>query len=144
MKRRPPKLRQRRNGSLFAYFYDPEREPTRKRVYLGVVIEEGLEEPLEEAPSSVVSRFYDEYHDPYLRGAYDPWEDEGGTETPALSSAITQYVERDGITDNTRRTVRTTLEEGLSPRVRGYLASPSPLTLNDGSIPACAGLPPCQ
>ena len=119
MERRPPKLRQRSNGSLFAYFYDPGRTPTRKRVYLGVVIEDKLEEPLEEAPSGVVSRFYDEYHDPYLRSAYDPWEDEGEPDTPALSKVITQYVERGGITDNTKRTVRTTLEEFQGSYVEG-------------------------
>jgi len=65
---RPPKLRQRNNGSLYVYFYDSERAPTRKNVYMGVVIEEDLESPVEDAPASVVGRFYQEYHDPYMRG----------------------------------------------------------------------------
>jgi len=42
--KRPPKLRQRSNGSLYAYFYDPDRSPSQKKVYLGVVIDEDLEE----------------------------------------------------------------------------------------------------
>jgi len=118
-KRRPPKLRQRSNGSLYAYFYDPERSPKKKRVYLGVVLDKDLDEPVEEAPASVVSTFYEEYHDPYLRGAYDPWEPEKKRERVHLSEAIERYVNRGGITENTKRTVETTLKEFRSDYVDG-------------------------
>jgi integrase len=117
--RRAPKLRQRSNGSLYADFYAPERSPTRKRVALGVVLDEELNEPAEEAPASVVSRFYDEYHDPYLRGSYDPWEPQEKRERVSLNEALDRYIHREGITDNTRRTVRVTLREFESDYVEG-------------------------
>lgn len=117
--KRPPKLRQRSNGSLFAYFYDPSRSPNRKRVYLGVVIEDDLDDPLEDAPASVVGTFYQEYHDPYMRGAYDPWEPKEEKERLRLSEAFGRYIQRDGITDNTRRTVRVSLREFESEYVEG-------------------------
>lgn len=116
---RSPKLRQRSNGSLYADFYDPERSPVRKRVALGVVMNEEYDEPLEEAPASVVSRFYDEYHDPYLRGSYDPWAPQERRERVSLSEALDRYIERGGITDNTKRTIRVTLREFEADYVEG-------------------------
>jgi len=114
---RSPKLRQRSNGSLYAYFYDPHRSPSQKKVYLGVVIEEDLENPVDEVPASVAGTFYQEYHDPYMRGAYDPWEPKEKRESVSFDEALDRYIEREGITDNTRRTIRVTLREFQSDYV---------------------------
>jgi len=116
---RPPKLRQRDNGSLYVYFYDSERAPARKNVYMGVVIEENLDSPVEDAPASVVGRFYQEYHDPYMRGAYDPWAPAESRERVRLSEALSRYIDRDGITNNTRRTTRVSVREFESDYVEG-------------------------
>ena len=117
--KRPPKLRQRSNGSLYAYFYDPDRSPSQKKVYLGVVIDEDLEEPAQDAPASVVGTFYQEYHDPYVRGAYDPWEPQEERERVSLDEALDRYIEREGITENTKRTIRVTLREFQKDYVEG-------------------------
>ena len=109
--RRAPRLRQRSNGSLYAYFYDPNRSPTRKRVALGV-ISEAMDKPQDEASSATLELFYREYHDPYLRGTYDPWSPGGSkVEKIPLIEAVEAFSNRKSISENTKRTLSTTLSE---------------------------------
>jgi len=109
---RPPKLRQRSNGSLYAAFYDPNRSPKRKKVYLGIVLDEQLDDPKKDASAAILNVFYEEYHDPYLRGVYDPWnEKRTRIKHVTFKEAIDRFINRENISANTKRTLRLTLNE---------------------------------
>jgi integrase len=109
---RPPKLRQRSNGSLYAAFYDPNRSPKRKKVYLGIVLDAELDDPKRDASAAILNVFYDQYHDPYLRGVYDPWtEKRTRIEHITFKEAIDRFINRENISANTKRTLRLTLNE---------------------------------
>ncbi len=125
----PPKLYQDPAGNLYARFYNPAKRPKQKNVYIGYKSTKRLSNPLQEAPAYIINRFQTEYSVPYLQGLFDPWEslDESSSQDFLFSDAITRYVERPGISPETRRTDLQTLKElGASYTDRQLLSEVTP------------------